>query len=332
MSILSDRNKNKLGIFEKFKINKDLPKYKDIPEAEVSAQNSGRNRNMNTAVYTSGTVFSTTGTTTSTISGNNGSSTIFVTHQNAREGDVDNAAAYPLAEKDQGVTGDDIVLTFSEFFSYVRYNNGFSNMLSNLRYKRKIKALEKMLIQCEELGQISLKDLTIAELDRIKLEYILASHKVREFVDEENLVNAFKLLSKENQDLIELEWLSDFNRLVPRKIIERKKKIDKYHVFDNYVVLHIRPGWYGDEIERVSQAEADKRKDPILFGVMNCSRRLYYIGDWIDTECNLTLGELINKMGDSGLVVNEIWSRTDPAIPFEGMKKFSQPRLEKVIK
>ena len=36
------------------------------------------------------------------------------------------------------------------------------------------------------------------------------------------------------------------------------------------------------------EREKAKRRDPILFGIFKESRKLYYIGDWVDDYCDLT--------------------------------------------
>lgn len=38
-----------------------------------------------------------------------------------------------------------------------------------------------------------------------------------------------------------------------------------------------------------------KRKDPILFGVIAGSNKLYFIGDWIDEYCDLRFDDVVNN-------------------------------------
>ena len=38
----------------------------------------------------------------------------------------------------------------------------------------------------------------------------------------------------------------------------------------------------------LTKREIEAKKDPILFGVIKDSNKLYYIGDWITEDCNLT--------------------------------------------
>jgi hypothetical protein len=77
-------------------------------------------------------------------------------------------------------------------------------------------------------------------------------------------------------------------------------------VFDNYVVLHYDPqaNAYG-----MTQEEVRKKKDPILFGVIHSSNKLYFVGDWIDEVCDLTLEQLgvvvgQEKLDEASLKVN----------------------------
>ena len=49
----------------------------------------------------------------------------------------------------------------------------------------------------------------------------------------------------------------------------------------------------GGKVER----EEAKRKDPILFGVLAGSRKLYYITDWVDEYCDLSLEKFVDTIG-----------------------------------
>lgn len=39
------------------------------------------------------------------------------------------------------------------------------------------------------------------------------------------------------------------------------------------------------------------KKDPILFGLMTERRVLYFVGDWVDDFCNLTLDQIADVLG-----------------------------------
>ena len=81
--------------------------------------------------------------------------------------------------------------------------------------------------------------------------------------------------------------------MIPDNIIDKKYEIDKLKIFDNYVILH-----YDKDNDQTSltKEEIEKLKDPILFGVIRGSKKLYYIDDWEDEYCDLTLDRLVKMM------------------------------------
>lgn len=94
--------------------------------------------------------------------------------------------------------------------------------------------------------------------------------------------------------------MSRYEREVPDEIVDVVEKVDD--IFDELYVLFTD---YTGKVER--QIEAEKRqKDPILFGVFKddknrvCNDRFYYLGDWIDGYCDLTLEKMINESSING--------------------------------
>lgn len=330
-----------LTVFEKFRINRDLPKHADKSDEEVRKLNNGAGRFMSTAVYAggkawrenSGLVTPSSGNVygTSTVSGTYTtagieSRTVHITHSGTPE-NTSNAVTYPPRLEAQAVTDEDIVIEFNDFFGYVRHNAGW---LSNVLYRRKVKGLEALIRQTEESGQKSLNEISLVELTRVKLEYILAANGFNTYVEEHVIARGFEHLRDTDQKRLDTEWIADFSRIIPKKALARKAKADKLKIFDNYVVLHICPEWYGGKEERMTKEQTDRMKDPILFGVMDCSRRLYYIADWVDQYCDLNMSEMMDKFGEKALGINEIWSRTDTRLPFEGQQKLPNVTEESI--
>lgn len=100
-----------------------------------------------------------------------------------------------------------------------------------------------------------------------------------------------------------VDFLRYYDDEIPAEVIEKKVAADKLMVFDNYVVAH-----YSDLIhkaatveEKVSAKEEkkqrEKRRDPILFGLIKNSRKLYYICDWKTETDDLTLEKLEKELG-----------------------------------
>ena len=50
-------------------------------------------------------------------------------------------------------------------------------------------------------------------------------------------------------------------------------------------------------IPKETAREEAKRKDPIIFGVIAGSEKLYYVADWVDEYCDLTLEAFIDAIG-----------------------------------
>jgi len=54
----------------------------------------------------------------------------------------------------------------------------------------------------------------------------------------------------------------------------------------------------------MTKEEIQKMKDPILFGMIKESNRLYFIDDWEDEYCDLTFDEIIDVIGENKLTKN----------------------------
>lgn len=129
--------------------------------------------------------------------------------------------------------------------------------------------------------------------------------KARQVVQQESLllVAGFKQYLSEQQVIefaskcqkgLRLDWVENFGRPIPDSALKRKVDADSLKVFDNYVVLHYDPK---AEAFLLTPAQVAAKKDPILFGVIEDVRKLYFIGDWKDDECDLTMEEVSKVLG-----------------------------------
>jgi hypothetical protein len=80
-------------------------------------------------------------------------------------------------------------------------------------------------------------------------------------------------------------------RIIPKEIQEAKKRADELKVFDNYVVLTYDPK---GQMVKLTEKEKEAAKDPILFGVIKGSTKLYFIGEWEDEYCDLKLEDIMS--------------------------------------
>ena len=112
------------------------------------------------------------------------------------------------------------------------------------------------------------------------------------FVLEDDIIRFHKLFDMKDS-FLKLTYIKNFAREIPTDVIAKKQKCDQHYMFDNYVILHFDPN---DDSDKMTKKEIEKAKDPILFGLIKGSRKLYYVGDWVDEYCNLTLDVLLDTL------------------------------------
>lgn len=187
-----------------------------------------------------------------------------------------------------------------KFFEQVK----LTSKESQRKYVERIEPYMVALKQANELGQKALADKLTAEIFNNKYESILYAENFHYKITEEELVYFVKKTEKG----VRLDYIENFVRPIPKEVAEIKKKADSLLVFDNYCILHYDPELKSYKQTKEQEEELRRKKsDPILFGMINGSRNLYYITDWIDEYCNLTLEEFVKVSGISKehLKINE---------------------------
>ena len=182
-------------------------------------------------------------------------------------------------------------LSVEEFFKSVKNSTEELNSL-----KGRSDSYTEILNQATKFGQIALAEKIKHNITILKEESQLYAMGLRTVIREERIVN-FALDSEKG---VRLDYVKNFTRVIPPSILDIKEKLDEKGIFDNYAVMHYDPDGHATEM---TEDEIEKAKDPILFGLIKNSDKLYYISDWIDDYCNLTLSTLLEEIGESG--VNE---------------------------
>lgn len=158
---------------------------------------------------------------------------------------------------------------------------------------------EKAIVQAEKLGQKSLKEKLQGMLEVVRGEAHLIQMGIKQYVTNEQMCDFYESIDEDKN--LKLTWIENFVKVIPNDIIELKAEIDKRGVFDNYVILHYDPQGNATSL---TKEEIEIKKDPILFGVIKNSKRLYYVGDWIDDYCDLTLEKMFEELGEEVLKIN----------------------------
>jgi hypothetical protein len=158
---------------------------------------------------------------------------------------------------------------------------------------------EKALVQANENGQVALEQKIKDNINIVKYEAQLISIGLTKYVTEKQVIDLFEKVGEDKN--LKLTWIKNFNRIIPENVYKIKKDVDSRLIFDNYVILHYDPINNG---EKLTKEEIEYKKDPILFGLINNSKKLYYVADWKDDYCDLTLEEMFNTLGENVLEIN----------------------------
>ena len=182
--------------------------------------------------------------------------------------------------------------------SIFEFFKGIETNLSKIENISEISSYyENALVKAKKFGQKALQE-QIENLINVVKDEIKLSGEFK-FVTEKQIIDLFEKTDKAKN--LKLTWIGNFGRIIPDNILEAKLVADEKMVFDNYVILHYDPENNG---EALTKQEIERKKDPILFGVFKNSRKLYYIGDWKDEYCDLTLDEMFTILGDTVGEVN----------------------------
>ena len=194
-----------------------------------------------------------------------------------------------------------------------------------------------MLNKSITTGQIDATNKLIFQLETIDRESEIVKLGITSFVYREDVEHFIDDVSDKAVKLIELE---QYERAIPSEIVDIidivKGKFDKlYVVFTDYT----------DEMgKKVAKERRDK--DPILFGAFenkvtgDIMERFYYIGDWEDEYCDLTLDKMVMVMKkETGINikreintpqdVRDLKAKLEKEV--EALKKSNKPPIKKGI-
>ncbi len=193
-------------------------------------------------------------------------------------------------------------ITVQEFFTCIK-----TELKKPEVYADRINGYLKIANEAKNNGQTALFEQLSRDINIVKLESQLLAAEFGICITEEQVVKFYK----ESEKGLSLTYVENFTRVIPNEVIKRKVIADDLLVFDNYVILHYDPK---QTAFRLTQTEIIKKRDPILFGLISGNRKLYYIADWIDEYCDLTLKDFIDKFGEEAIRANDISVNYVPAV------------------
>jgi hypothetical protein len=165
----------------------------------------------------------------------------------------------------------------------------------------RILKLTGMIRSAELIGQTALYETLAMELAGIVRQQEVAAIGLGKWVDELIINRVVEKIEK-----IKYSELENFPRVIPKEVMEKIIAVRNTNIFDSYHVLYMDGS--GQKELRTTE-EKIKKKDPILFGkISQYPNRVWYIIDWTDEFCDLTLEKMIEhvKVDDPEFKLNEL--------------------------
>lgn len=178
-------------------------------------------------------------------------------------------------------------ITPSKYFDFLK---GAKKTITLDSIKKSFDVFIKLGEKYQRLGQVeSLKKLCFLA-DTLQKEEKLIELGVTTYVYKDVIEDYITNVADKTVKIIEL---SRYMREIPDELIETIEKTKE--LFDELYVVFT--DYTGKEERKVEKERRDK--DPILFGVFknrtNVADRFYFIGDWVDEYCDLTLDKMVEQ-------------------------------------
>lgn len=171
----------------------------------------------------------------------------------------------------------------------------FETIIANQKELEHIKLETEKYIgvmdNAKRMGQVALYEKLKRELPIKLTEEKLTFNGFTKFISEQDVIK----FSKNSARGLKLVYIKNFIRSIPSEVQLLKTKADEIEAFDNYAILFYDPE---NKATAMTEKEIEKAKDPILFGVIENSDKLYFVGDWKDELCDLTFDEMIKKLAE----------------------------------
>lgn len=201
-------------------------------------------------------------------------------------------------KKTKDITNSDIQKVFEpqEYFDILKEN---IKTIDVDILERNLKQVSKIIVDANELGQESLVKSAINSYKNIHKEQMILAAGFYNFVYDTDVKQFIKNVTPKNS--VKLIELSRYQRVIPEDNMAIIKKAQDIGVFDEIHILFT--DFTNDNMQTEEEKEiVERNKDPIAFGIIHTENkkrsygRLYFITDWIDEYCDLTLTKMIDEM------------------------------------
>lgn len=202
---------------------------------------------------------------------------------------------------------------------YFRYVKKKFTKIEQKELERRLIKLVNLRLQAITVDQQGLLESVEAMLLTAAREQALLVKGMDRYILKEHIDKFIKTSSTIKTKNIYMNQLDKFPRPIPTAVQKKIVAAKALQVFDEFQVLYTD---YTATPVVKSVADKVREKDPIVFGTMlGAPDRLYYIADWIDEYCDLTLDKLVSvyKPENGESLVKELEALKTP----ESLKKLT---------
>lgn len=216
------------------------------------------------------------------------------------------------------------------YFKFVKTN---MTKLQQDDLRKRIKKLQQLIVTAEKLGQRAFYEELALKIAVTVKEQELSVFGYDINIDKK-IIEQYK--HKVKGPKVHFSKLENYTRPIPMNVACKLFDCKKNNVFDEYWILYLE---YEDKLDvdnkvkkEKSQSKTNKEKikekDPIIFGTHALdSDKLFYIIDWVDEYCDLTLEKLIGTIKED---TPEFSTGKIEAISKEYMNKIIKETHERV--
>lgn len=183
-------------------------------------------------------------------------------------------------------------------YQYFQFVKSKVNKMNDENLNKLYSISSELLEKYKKTGQVKAAKKLAFHIKSILKEKEIIDLGITKFVYRDDIENYIDNIAK---DVVKIIELKNYPREIPDELVETIEKTKD--IFNEMYVLFTD---YTGEVEK----KVEKERDPILFGsfidrtVDEMSQRMYYLGDWIDEYCDLTLDKLVSQTNKS--IVKEI--------------------------
>lgn len=136
-------------------------------------------------------------------------------------------------------------------------------------------------------------------------------------------------INKNTNRSVVMSYIEQYPREIPDDVIEKYRYAKELNIFDKFLIVYT--DYTGEARAKVE--EELREKDPILLGVFIDGKeslsydRMYFIADWEDEFCDLTLEKLIQEQRDINVtesIIGEI-SESDFEVKISELETLTKP-------